>query len=62
MFIGFYVHKFLLVMTHNEKCLEVTAFVKPLCLDKIGALKGNIFPVIILKAMRHSLKSYSSFP
>ena len=49
-------------MIHNEKGLESNALVRPLCLDKIGAIKGNIFPIIILKAMQHVLNSYSPFP
>lgn len=39
-----------------------TALVKPLCLIKIDAIKGNIFPIIILKATQHVLKNDSPFP
>lgn len=58
----FCVQNFLLIMVHNAKGLENNALVRPLCLDKIGAIKRNIFPIIILKATQHDLNSYSPFP
>lgn len=62
MFIGLYVQDFLLIMIHNEKGVELITLVKPLCLDKIGAIKGNVFPITILKARQCILKSLLSIP